>query len=206
MTKMLRTSLRKFNHANGHPGMRTLDTVCPCPDIQCVNSSTVRMPIRLCTHEARNALCPTNTNSFLKMDDIPPSPTLSAVPTSSEPAVSFSLDPALINEPHTSVHVPTNDFNGSPTISSGIDSIQEMTMQSYDIRDRIEDEFTSDTTTVRRYKIYVREYTDWWGKNEFALNHQNPARKPIPAFPITPAKAVHFLNYTMKRPRVSFSD
>lgn len=61
----------------------------------------------------------------------------------------------------------------------------------------------ADTTTQRQYQIYVRDYVDWWNKNEFDLRVQDPQRTPIPALPITPAKVVHFLNYTMKRPKVT---
>ncbi|KAF8576231.1 hypothetical protein K439DRAFT_1397563, partial [Ramaria rubella] len=80
-------------------------------------------------------------------------------------------------------------------------SLHEMNMLSYRVRDQIQATLVSDTTTDANYARYVRDYEFWWAKNEAHLCKDNPARTPIPPFPITAGKVILFLDYELKRPK-----
>ncbi|KAF8515912.1 hypothetical protein JB92DRAFT_3114490 [Gautieria morchelliformis] len=76
-------------------------------------------------------------------------------------------------------------------------SMHEMDRQSYTIRDTIQATLTADTTTNANYARYTRDYKFWWAQKEQRLCDLHPARVPIPAVPITPAKVVMFLNHEL---------
>lgn len=185
---MVKATLRKFNWVVGKSDDKYLETLCPRPNVQCAKLSMPNnMPIKVQPKVSHtSSLSPHKLISNMS-NDLSIFPTISTVPSPSE------LEPQEITAPRVNV--------AEDNITE--DSVQQMTLLSYEIRDQVQKEYLADTTTYRQYETYVRHYTDWWDKNEFSLSHQDPRRKPIPAFPITPAKVVHFLNYTMKRPKVS---
>ncbi|KAF8583497.1 hypothetical protein K439DRAFT_1617415 [Ramaria rubella] len=80
-------------------------------------------------------------------------------------------------------------------------SLHEMNMLSYRVRDQIQATLVSDTTTDANYARYVRDYEFWWAKNKAHLCNDNPARTPIPPFPVTAGKVILFLDYELKRPK-----
>lgn len=80
--------------------------------------------------------------------------------------------------------------------------VQEISMLSYEIHNQVQKRCLADMTTYRQYKLYIKDYMDWWEKREFNLMQQNPNWRCIPPMPITLAKVVLFLDYTMKWPKV----
>lgn len=121
-------------------------------------------------------------------------------PSLSATAVPFPLDSFPPDGPLLELNEPAAHGTGG-TVSNN-SPIQRMNMLSYEIRDQVQKRCLADTTTHHQYELYVKDYKQWWEKNEFGLLQQDHTRECIPALPITPAKVVLFLDYTMKRPRV----
>jgi hypothetical protein len=60
-----------------------------------------------------------------------------------------------------------------------------------------------DKQTARTYSLAVSSYEKWWGQYQMQLRAEDPQWTTIPAFPITAAKAVMFLEYETSRPKVN---
>jgi hypothetical protein len=60
-----------------------------------------------------------------------------------------------------------------------------------------------DKQTARTYSLAVSSYEKWWGQYQMQLHAEDPQWTTIPAFPITAAKAVMFLEYETSRPKVN---
>jgi hypothetical protein len=63
-----------------------------------------------------------------------------------------------------------------------------------------------DKQTARMYRLAVESYEDWWGKYQFELQARDPTWTAVPAFPVTVAKAVMFLDYETPRPKASIAN
>jgi hypothetical protein len=59
-----------------------------------------------------------------------------------------------------------------------------------------------DKQTARTYSLAVSSYEKWWGQYQMQLHAKDPLWTTIPAFPITAAKVVMFLEYETTRPKV----
>lgn len=206
---MYQKSLRKFNNAADksyqYPPTRDVSEArpsagnflsqnlvqCPLGRLTSVPASKYKLSVPTCGTSIPQLTSKLNT---FKMSNEP-----------SSPVSEHAHGPASSNffEPSTPLGLHNPVDNGVEV--SEEDPVEQMEMLAYDLRDDIQKEFHADTTTRRQYESYVKAYIKWWEGNEFALLQQNPNRRSIPAKPITPAKVVLFLNYTLKRPRVSQS-
>jgi len=61
----------------------------------------------------------------------------------------------------------------------------------------------SDKTTTSSYERHIKAYTEWWSGYQADVFKTNPTHVAIPAFPVTPAKATMFLEYTSTHPKVN---
>ncbi|KIJ04442.1 hypothetical protein PAXINDRAFT_22268 [Paxillus involutus ATCC 200175] len=78
-------------------------------------------------------------------------------------------------------------------------ALHNLDMEAHAIRDRISAEERADKETKRSYERHVQNYVAWWENEQSRLACEDPARPLIPAFPITPAKVVLFLDYETTR-------
>jgi hypothetical protein len=60
-----------------------------------------------------------------------------------------------------------------------------------------------DKQTAWTYSLAINSYEKWWGQYQMQLRAEDPLWTTIPAFPITAAKVVMFLEYETTRPKVS---
>lgn len=153
MVRTSRAALRKFTSTNGHVDVhlerqsddvsgQTNNPLRPKPQSQ--DPTTVG----IATFPSQCLLT--------KMSTQPPSPAMSAISIQWQPYSTFPLDPALseLNNVQNGSNTPV-----SSSVST-ISSMQELNLLSYDIRDRVQKQFLSDTTTQRHYEKYLKDYID----------------------------------------------
>ncbi|KAI9430460.1 hypothetical protein H4582DRAFT_2086901 [Lactarius indigo] len=80
-------------------------------------------------------------------------------------------------------------------------AIDDLEAASQDVRFRVARNEQSDKTTAATYRRHVDAYTFWWDAYQASVLNEDPTQVAIPAFPITPAKATMFLEYTSTRPK-----
>lgn len=81
-------------------------------------------------------------------------------------------------------------------------SLAQLDADSHAVRLRQAQLEQEDKQTARTYRLAVESYIEWWGKYQMELVTKYPTRTAIPAFPVTAAKVVMFLDYETTRPKV----
>jgi hypothetical protein len=101
---------------------------------------------------------------------------------------------------------PSNDKPAEPgdCFGSGLQrSFAKLDAASHAVRVKQAALEQQDKQTARTYSLAVSSYEKWWGHYQMQLHAEDPLWTTIPAFPITVAKAVMFLEYETTRPKVS---
>jgi hypothetical protein len=81
-------------------------------------------------------------------------------------------------------------------------SVDDLEAASQAVRHRITAKEQSDKSTTASYERHINNYVAWWAVYQSSLVNADPSQIPIPAFPVTAAKATMFLEYTSTRPKV----
>ena len=123
----------------------------------------------------------------------------------SQPAASFSssdgLNPLSSSSPSPSP--PDSSTQISTDLSARMQqSANHLEAASQAVRLRIAHKEQSDKSTTASYERHVNAYTVWWDMYQAGIINEDPTQVAIPAFPVTPAKATMFLEYTSTRPKV----
>jgi len=119
---------------------------------------------------------------------------------SSELALTLITMPTLMAfPPEEAKSTEPGDHHGS-----GLQhSLKKLNAASHAVRLRQVALKQHDKQTARTYSLAVSSYEKWWGQYQIQLHAEDPQWTTIPAFPITAAKAVMFLEYETSRPKVN---
>lgn len=82
-------------------------------------------------------------------------------------------------------------------------SMNDIEMESYDIRDGVRTKRQADTQTQQTYSRYVAAYQKWWETDQWLRVQRDPTYTAISPFPILASKVVLFLNFETSREKVS---
>lgn len=82
-------------------------------------------------------------------------------------------------------------------------SLAALDAESQTIRQALVAKEQNDKQTKTTYARHVASYEAWWDQSQHKKLAEDPFWTAIPAFPITVAKAVVFLDYETTRPQVS---
>lgn len=97
-----------------------------------------------------------------------------------------------------------DDTNRAVLESAGmLVSLAKLEKDSHVVRLRQAESEQQDKQTENTYKRAVNSYEKWWLEYQVELLALDASYTPIPAFPVTAAKAVMFLDYETKRPKVN---
>jgi hypothetical protein len=89
-------------------------------------------------------------------------------------------------------------------LGSGLErSLAKLDAASHAVRLRQAAFEQHDKQTARTYSLAISSYEKWWGQYQMQLRAEDPLWTTIPAFPITAAKVVMFLEYETTRPKVN---
>ena len=75
-------------------------------------------------------------------------------------------------------------------------------MDAHQITKAVRAKEQDDKETKKNYARHVKHYQEFWLTTSYAVGDPATGRAPIPAFPITVAKAVIFLQFESTRPQV----
>lgn len=75
-------------------------------------------------------------------------------------------------------------------------------MDAHQITKAVRAKEQDDKETKKNYARHVKHYQEFWLTTTYAVGDPATGRAPIPAFPITVAKAVIFLQFESTRPQV----
>jgi hypothetical protein len=100
--------------------------------------------------------------------------------------------------------------NSNPTVARQQSSLSGMALSlakldadSHAVRLKQAEIEQKDKQTARTYQLAVESYEKWWGSYQASLSANDASYTPIPAFPVTAAKVVMFLDYETMRPKVN---
>jgi len=97
-----------------------------------------------------------------------------------------------------------DETQGPSTSLSRQNELSVLEAESHQHRMAIQDSITSGKGTEVAYARHVKNYEDWWLRDQNRrMSEAGATWKEIPAHPITAAKAALFLHYEMMRPKVS---
>ena len=82
------------------------------------------------------------------------------------------------------------------------DSLAILEAKSHAVRQKYMEKEQDDKETKNAYGRHVKNYVDWWMMSQAHLVNENPTHFQIPAFPITFAKVMMFLEHEEMRPKV----
>lgn len=82
-------------------------------------------------------------------------------------------------------------------------SLAKLEIDSHAVRMKTAKLEDGDKQTSPVYARAVASYEKWWAAYQLQLRAADPSYTAIPAFPVTAAKAVMFLDYGTMRPKVS---
>jgi len=102
---------------------------------------------------------------------------------------------------------PNAELGNHPnTLPSGLQrSLAKLDADSHAVRLRQVQLEQSDKQTARTYSLAIQSYEKWWCQYQTQLHAEDPQWTTIPAFPITAAKVVMFLEYETTRPKVNYT-
>lgn len=99
---------------------------------------------------------------------------------------------------------PSRSLPFGPALDDGMQrSLDALNAASHDIRLRLAVDERADKGTNGAYARHVRNYTLYWDRHQCEMVAQDPTWTPVPAMPITAAKALIFLNQERTREKVS---
>jgi hypothetical protein len=103
--------------------------------------------------------------------------------------------------------VPSCVLLGHPLpVSTGMQAaLIQLEAESHAVRQNQARLVQADKQTSKTYERHLKNYEKWWCQYQHGLSTDGSCNMAIPAFPVTPAKVVMFLEHETAREKVSHS-